>query len=283
MKRVTIIMSLLTTILVTTASAQQPERKLVDTWRDGDYVVERYIVTDNKPHKAEYVIHFAINSSMPNDNIADNTAEFGKLDALFNDMKGNNLMHLKSIVVTGYASPDGTIKQNEVLAKERAEQIASMIMKRYNLSNSNIAIESNVEKWSATTTAIETSSLNNRSDIVRLVNTNEAPMAIDYRLKHESEAWNYLKEDVLPDMRRAVVSITYSEDQTMDSRQYNPVPREVIVVEEITEVDKHDKRDRHNKEGKYHGKHGKHKYKVVDEWDGIIIDFGANNADGNVE
>ena len=152
-------------LLASAASAQQPERKLVEVWREGDYIVERYIVEDNKPHKAEYEIHFAINSSTPNDKFSDNTSELKALDALFNDMKDNKMMHLKSITVTGYASPDGTTPKNEVLAKERAEHIASMIAQRYNLKESNIAISTNVEKWSATALAIESSKLDNSRNV----------------------------------------------------------------------------------------------------------------------
>ena len=204
MKRDIIFAAVSALLLASAASAQQPERKLVEVWREGDYIVERYIVEDNKPHKAEYEIHFAINSSTPNDKFSDNTSELKALDALFNDMKDNKMMHLKSITVTGYASPDGTTPKNEVLAKERAEHIASMIAQRYNLKESNIAISSNVEKWSATAPAIESSKLDNRGAIVRMVSSNEAPMVVDNRLKREGEAWKYLTNDILPDMRRAV-------------------------------------------------------------------------------
>lgn len=117
MKRDMIFAAVSALLLASAASAQQPERKLVEVWREGDYIVERYIVEDNKPHKAEYEIHFAINSSTPNDKFSDNTSELKALDALFNDMKDNKMMHLKSITVTGYASPDGTTPKNEVLGQ----------------------------------------------------------------------------------------------------------------------------------------------------------------------
>lgn len=271
MKRDMIFAAVSALLLASAASAQQPERKLVEVWREGDYIVERYIVEDNKPHKAEYEIHFAINSSTPNDKFSDNTSELKALDALFNDMKDNKMMHLKSITVTGYASPDGTTPKNEVLAKERAEHIASMIAQRYNLKESNIAISSNVEKWSATAPAIESSKLDNRGAIVRMVSSNEAPMVVDNRLKRDGEAWKYLTNDILPDMRRAVVSVTYTEDHITDTRVYSP--EEIIVIEEVTE-EKPD--NRHNKE-KRHKKHDrKRRHKMVDEWEGIIIDYGAS-------
>ena len=276
MKRDLIFAAVSALLLASAANAQQPERTLVEVWREGDYIVERYIVADNKPHKAEYEIHFAINSSTPNDKFSDNTTELKALDALFSDMKDNKMMHLKSITVTGYASPDGTTPKNEALAKERAEHIASMIAERYNLKESNIAISSNVEKWSATAPAIESSKLDNRGAIVRMVSSNEAPMVVDNRLKREGEAWKYLTTDILPDMRRAVVSVTYTEDHITDKRVYSP--EEIIIVEEVTEEKKH--HDKHHKEddkSKHHKKHDrKRRHKMVDEWEGIIIDYGAS-------
>lgn len=271
MKRDLIFAAVGAILLASAANAQQPERTLVEVWREGDYIVERYIVADNKPHKAEYEIHFAINSSTPNNTFSDNTTELKALDALFDDMKDNKMMHLKSITVTGYASPDGTTPKNEALAKERAEHIASMITERYNLKESNIAISSNVEKWSATAPAIENSKLDNRGAIVRMVSSNEAPMVIDNRLKREGEAWKYLTNDILPDMRRAVVTVTYTEDHITDTRVYSP--EEIIIVEEITE-EKHHKDADKNKHNKKHDR--KRRHKLVDEWEGIIIDYGAS-------
>lgn len=273
MKRDTIFLALMALLLATAAKAQQPERKLVEVWREGDYLIERYIVADNKPHEAEYEIHFAINSSTPNDTLADNTAELKSLDMLFDDMKDNKMMHLKSITVTGYASPDGTTAKNEELAKERAEHIAAMIAERYNLADSNIAVNSAVESWSDTAPAIEESKLDNRGAIVRMVSSNDPPMTIDNRLKHQGEAWQYMKNDILPDMRRAVVTVTYTEDQIKDSRIYSP--EEVIIVEEVV-VDKH--HNKHHKEHNHHKRHERKKrHKMVDEWEGIIIDYGASD------
>ena len=83
-------------------------------------------------------------------------------------------------------------------------------------------------------------------------------MVIDNRLKHQTAAWQYLTHDVLPDMRRTTVEITYTEDQLSDSREYSPEEPEIIIVEEsIIEKPRH------------------RRHKVVNEWDGVIIDLGA--------
>ena len=144
-----------------------------------------------------------------------------------------------------------------------------------------------MEPWSATSNAIEHSSLNNRNDIVRIVNSNEPPMVIDNRLKCENSAWTWLKSDVLPDMRKATITIVYSKDQVTDKREYQPssnIPTDVIIVEEYIVEDKspkHHERNKHyerpdHQRGKHRGKHHNRKVVILNEWDGVIIDCGAS-------
>ena len=256
-------------------------------WRDGDYIVRRYIVTDGTPHSANYEIHYAINSSDAVMGFEDNSEVLAQLDNFFDQMKKDTLVHISKISVMGYASPDGTTKFNSALAKERAKELSAMLAQRYGLADYNIAVSSEVEPWSATTDAIEHSSLNNRGDLVRIVNSNEEPMTIDHRLKRENKAWSWLKKDVLPDMRKATVTIAYTKDQVTDKREYKPVastPADVVIVEEFIVEDKaakhhehhkHYDRPDHNKNKHHHGKHHKRNVVVLNEWEGVIIDMGA--------
>ncbi|MBQ8493796.1 MAG: OmpA family protein [Alistipes sp.] len=255
--------------------AQQGKHHLMSEWRDGDYIVRRYIIEDDTVHKANYELHYAINSSTTAPEYEHNDLELERLDRFFAELKNDTLRHISSITIAGYASPDGTTPFNAELARQRAEKLSAMLAKRYGLKGYNVTVTSHVEPWSATTESIEESKLKNRNDIVQIVNANEAPMVVDRRLKRESDAWSYLTSDVLPDMRRAVVTIAYTTDQAVVDRSYDPLPREVVVVEEVTERDKHDKKDRHDKRGK----HDKRKHRVIEEWEGIIIDYGAADAD----
>ncbi|MBO7263031.1 MAG: hypothetical protein J6U93_00760 [Alistipes sp.] len=266
--------------------AQQGARKMTAEWRDGDYIVRRYIVTDGTPHSANYEIHYAINSADAVMGFEDNGEVLAQLDNFFNEMKKDSLVHISKISVMGYASPDGTTQFNGTLAQERAKELSAMLAKRYGLQDYNIAISSQVEPWSATTDAIEHSSLNNRNDLVRIVNSNEAPMTIDHKLKRENSAWDWLKSDVLPDMRKATVTIAYTKDQVTDKREYKPVtsnPKEVVIVEEYIVEDKAHKHHEHNKhydrphhDGKHRGKHHNRKVVILNEWEGVIIDCGAS-------
>lgn len=261
--------------------AQQTNNRqqLSAEWRDGDYIVRRYIVKDDTLHKAMYELHYAINSTATAPEYEHNDIELERLDRFFATLKKDTLRHISSITIMGYASPDGTTPFNATLARERAQRLSQMLTERYGLKGYNLAIDSRVEPWSATTEAINDSKLKNRSDIVKIVNTNEAPMVVDNKLKHDKAAWQWMKSDVLPDMRRAVVTIAYTQDELRDSREYSPEVREVIVVEEVIDDGKHhDKRhhgDKNKDKDKNHSKHKKRKERVISEWEGIIIDYGA--------
>lgn len=265
---------------VTGADAQSGNKRMLAEWRDGDYIVRRYVVTDNASTNQNYEIHYAINSANTVVGFEDNSEELARLDSFFDELQRDTTIHISKIEIVGYASPDGTTKFNSELARRRAQELSSMLAQRYNISDSNIAISSHVEPWSATSDAIEHSSLNNRNDLVRIVNSNEAPMTIDNKLKHEDKAWKWMKSDVLPDMRRATVSIAYTKDRIMDNREYkplNPAPTEIVVIEEVIAekpTKRHHDHERRHHEGKHHGKHNK-KVVILNEWDGVIIDMGA--------
>lgn len=265
---------------VTGADAQSGNKRMLAEWRDGDYIVRRYVVTDNASTNQNYEIHYAINSANTVVGFEDNSEELARLDSFFDELQRDTTIHISKIEIVGYASPDGTTKFNSELARRRAQELSSMLAQRYNISDSNIAISSHVEPWSATSDAIEHSSLNNRNDLVRIVNSNEAPMTIDNKLKHEDKAWKWMKSDVLPDMRRATVSIAYTKDRIMDNREYkplNPAPTEIVVIEEVVAekpTKRHHDHEKRHHEGKHHGKHNK-KVVILNEWDGVIIDMGA--------
>lgn len=267
----------LTLAMIFAAGSVSAQRRQVAEWRDGDYVVRRYIVTDDRPHSEVYEIHYAVNSSSADDS-GENGDVMAGLDRFFEELKSDTLRHVKSIAIAGYASPDGTVPFNTELARRRAQQLSTMLAHRYNLRGTDIVITSYVEPWSATTDAIEHSSLVNRGTLVNIVNANEAPMVVDGKLKRDGAAWQYLKSDVLPDMRRAVVTVSYTEDVMQEDREYSPVE---IYVEEFVVVEEPERhKDRHES----HPKDAHHKHKrdekrnviILNEWEGVIYDAGAS-------
>ena len=105
------------------AEAQnQGKGQLVEEWRDGDYMVRRYLITDVPTQNSNYEIHFEINSAAITSGYEDNNTMLDALDKFFTETQSMPTRHIKAIAVTGYASPDGTTASNSRLAQQRAEQ-----------------------------------------------------------------------------------------------------------------------------------------------------------------
>lgn len=257
------------------AQRANKNRTLVKEWRDGDYIVRRYLTTSDAESRAEYEILYAINSANVVEEYEHNDKVVSRLDELFEEFRRDTLNHIRSIAITGYASPDGTVAFNSDLARRRAQQLGQMIRKRYNLPpNTAISISSEVEPWSATADKLEHSRLDNRGELVRIVNSEAPPMTIDRSLKQQAQAWSYLKSDVLPEMRRTTVEVTYTHDELADTREYSPA-EEVLIIETVEERPHHEDRREH----KHHSKHHRRDVVLVNEWEGVIIDMGASAGD----
>ena len=115
------------------ASAQQGTRKMTAEWREGDYIVRRYIIADATSESANYEIHYAINSADAAMGFEDNSEALAELDNFFNQIRKDSLVHISKISVTGYASPDGTTQFNSALAEKRAKELSTMLAQRYGL------------------------------------------------------------------------------------------------------------------------------------------------------
>lgn len=239
---------------------------MVEEWRDGDYIVRRYTTTDNSQINNDYELHFEINSSDVAAEYDHNDEVLASIDKFFTETQSMPTRHIKAIVITGYASPDGGTSFNTELAQQRAEELGTMLIEHYGLDKNTVSLSSKVEPWSATADAIEHSTLSNRKELATMVEGNASPMTIDNNLKHDKDAWAYIKSDILPPLRRTTIKVSYTEDKCEVVREYSPLPKEVIIVEEVVE-----EQPRHHK---HHNKH--HNRVMVNEWEGIIIDAGAS-------
>ena len=117
-----------------------------------------------------------------------------------------NGFHVESILVEGYASPEGTADKNYRLAEERAKAAAELVQEELNthLEPSQVTIHSNGGDWEGLFEAILGSDLANKEAIVKEIqeSSNREETLRKLMNKH-SEI-----EPLLPQLRRANVTIT---------------------------------------------------------------------------
>lgn len=137
-------------------------------------------------------------------------------------------LKLQRIVVSGYASPDGLYSNNVKLARLRANRLKNELSRRYHLSKSMIVTQSVAEDWEgleAFVSASTTEQLSNREALLNIISSNMKPDAKERAIRRSYPAdYNYLKENCLPELRRATYTLEYSKvegaaDQTADYGQ----------------------------------------------------------------
>ena len=98
---------------------------------DGDYLVRRFIV--KRPGDTDYSVRYQINLAKLSSTLDGNSRELGDLDDFVGNLMKDTLMRVKSVEITGYSSPDGPLKFNETLARNRAQDFKNYVDRKYGL------------------------------------------------------------------------------------------------------------------------------------------------------
>ena len=110
---------------------------------------------------------------------------------------------VQSIVVEGYASPEGGDDINNRLAEERAQAAADLVKSELSLDSGEVTIHSNGADWDGLVNAILGSDMKNKEEIANKIKNSSNK---DKTLKELMGQYPEIK-DLLPQLRRANVTI----------------------------------------------------------------------------
>ncbi|MDE6375022.1 MAG: hypothetical protein K2L09_04680 [Alistipes sp.] len=202
---------------------------------DGDYIVRRGIV--ERQADSDYSVRYLINLATLNAALGGNTRELDELNSFVSGMMGDSLVKVNSVVITGYASPDGPENFNEQLARNRARDFRNYVDKKYGFSKKfNVRTESVAEDWAMCRRLVAESSMPDKQAVLRVIDGTQSSEAKEHALKQMPEAWNYMVEHILPPVRRVAMTINYDEGSFVEQRTRivkpkpapAPAPRPVV-------------------------------------------------------
>ena len=131
----------------------------------------------------------------------------------------------KQTDISSYASPDGTYNFNEKLSGERGVTADKFIRKEFNkveaASQPDFFNEkTTAEDWDGFKTAVQNSSMQDKDLILRVLSMYSDPDVREKEIKNMSAAFETLKTDILPKLRRSkmtvmVDSIGRTDDQIL--------------------------------------------------------------------
>ena len=143
---------------------------------------------------------------------------------------------LDNIEVSAYASPDGALKFNEKVASGRQETASQYVNKQLK----NIELEGTVdtkytaEDWDGFQEIVAASNIQDKDVILRVLNMYKDPEERETQIRNMSVAFRELADEVLPELRRARLTINYKLIGRTDAeiqQQFKEDPTKLSVEE----------------------------------------------------
>ena len=143
---------------------------------------------------------------------------------------------LDNIEVSAYASPDGGLNLNTKLAKNREDNTADYVKK----TMKNTGIEGNLntkytaEDWEGFQKLVAESNIQDKEVILRVLNMYQDPEEREAQIRNISAAFTELAKEILPELRRARISLNYdligrSDNEIM--QQFKADAKELSIEE----------------------------------------------------
>lgn len=125
------------------------------------------------------------------------------------DQKG---YELSNIQVSAYASPDGAFDYNEKLAGQREATAAEYVngqLKNIELTG-NVDTKYTAEDWEGFQELLAASNIQDKEVILRVLSMYQDPEEREVQIKNMSAAYKELADEILPELRRARLTINYN-------------------------------------------------------------------------
>lgn len=147
---------------------------------------------------------------------------------------------LKTTEISSYASPDGSMAINEPLSKRRGSTADKFLKKEFAkieaAKNAGFFNEkTTAEDWDGFKSLVEKSNIQDKELILRVLQMYSDPDVREKEIKNMSAAFEVLKTDVLPKLRRSKLNVNVDKIGRSDEQilaQMNSDPK-ILSVEEM--------------------------------------------------
>ena len=156
------------------------------------------------------------------------------LKEIARDQEGLNLSNVE---ISAYASPDGGLKLNEQLANKRQQNTESYV--RQQLKNANleggVSSEYTAQDWEGFQELVKASNIPDKDVILRVLSMYQDPQEREQQIKNMSQGFRELAEGVLPELRRARMTINYEVIGRDDEQIFDQYKKDAskLSVEEL--------------------------------------------------
>ena len=120
-------------------------------------------------------------------------------------------MMLGNIEVSAYASPDGGFALNEKLANKRQQNTEGFVKQQMKQTKVEADVEANytAQDWGGFQQLVQASDIQDKDVILRVLSMYKDPQEREQQIKNMSHGFKELADGILPELRRARLTINY--------------------------------------------------------------------------
>lgn len=177
------------------------------TTRYRTQIIEKYAVVNDRNY-----LNFRVNKSDIIDTLADNRAQLDRIEGLMDEIINQKEFHIDSIILTASASPEGTVRKNNQLAKERAHALRDRFIRQFPKSRMDtlITVRWIGEDWAELERLVrDDAAIKNREAILAMIAGGAKDRdALEKEIKRKyPQDYKYMLDELYPRLR--AVSFKY--------------------------------------------------------------------------
>ena len=130
------------------------------------------------------------------------------LKRIAKDQEGLNI---NNVEISAYASPDGGVSLNEKLANKRQKNTESYVKKQVKAAkiDANLSSQYTAQDWEGFQELVKASNIQDKDVILRVLSMYQDPQEREQQIKNMSQGFRELADGILPELRRARMTINY--------------------------------------------------------------------------
>ena len=162
--------------------------------------------------KYDATVKFLVNQAVLRQSELKNNSvqEFVKLLQKINADRGEKLA-IKNVEVAAYASPEGGFEFNDRLAGKRQDASEQYVQQTLKQTRVDAAVDARytAQDWEGFQQLVQASNIQDKDVILRVLSMYKDPEQREQQIRNMSEAFRELADGILPELRRARMTINY--------------------------------------------------------------------------
>lgn len=174
------------------------------------YITPQAVTRKMRELKGSAYLDFPVNKTDIYPDYRRNPQELGKIRATIDTVRHDPDARITAFSIKGFASPEGTYALNTRLAQGRTEALKRYLTDRYGFADTLFVTSFEPENWEGLRECVLQTGLQDKDEIIALIDSDLQPDAKEARLKREHpQSYRILLTEYYPGLRRSDYVVTY--------------------------------------------------------------------------